>query len=158
MSIENIFPNKQQFDTINERLLEIANNVAGGSSKLDKPTNPSAESAVTMLADGTVGTKPLSEIGGGKLYMHRVYLYDSSGTKEYNLIFYSSFLTKVNSVELIKQYEKYMTGLALDITNIRPAYYSANNGTMCINVKTNGNTVNIYYDEIISITDTVTEL
>ena len=72
MSIENIFPNKQQFDTINERLLEIANNVAGGSSKLDKPTNPSAESAVTMLADGTVGTKLLSEIGGGggKLYAH----------------------------------------------------------------------------------------
>ena len=76
MSIENIFPNKQQFDTINERLLEIANNVAGGSSKLDKPTTPTAESAVTMLADGTVGTKPLSEIGGGggggKLYLHRL--------------------------------------------------------------------------------------
>ena len=32
--------------------------------KLTKPTNPSAESAVTMLADGTVGTKLLSEIGG----------------------------------------------------------------------------------------------
>jgi hypothetical protein len=28
--------------------------------KLTKPTNPSAESAVTMLADGTVGTKLLS--------------------------------------------------------------------------------------------------
>lgn len=40
--------------------------------KLTKPTNPSAESVVTMLADGTVGTKPLSEIGGsgGKLYIH----------------------------------------------------------------------------------------
>ena len=73
MSIENIFPNKQQFDTINERLLEIANNVAGGSSKLTKPTNPSAESAVTMLADGTVGTKPLSEIGG-KIYLHKLEL------------------------------------------------------------------------------------
>ena len=35
------------------------------NGKLTKPTNPSAESAVTMLADGTVGTKLLSEIGGG---------------------------------------------------------------------------------------------
>lgn len=34
------------------------------SSKLTKPTNPSAESAVTMLADGTVGTKPLTSITG----------------------------------------------------------------------------------------------
>lgn len=39
-------------------------------TKLTKPTNPSAESAVTMLADGTVGTKPLSEIGGAKTYLH----------------------------------------------------------------------------------------
>ena len=43
------------------------------NGKLAKPTNPSAESAVTMLADGTVGTKLLSEIGGGgKLYRHIV--------------------------------------------------------------------------------------
>ena len=34
------------------------------NGKLTKPTNPSAESAVTMLPDGTVGTKPLSEISG----------------------------------------------------------------------------------------------
>ena len=32
--------------------------------KLTKPTNPSAESAVTMLSDGTVGTKPLTSITG----------------------------------------------------------------------------------------------
>lgn len=43
--------------------------------KLTAPTTPSAESAVTMLADGTVGTKPLSEIGGSggdKLYKHSI--------------------------------------------------------------------------------------
>lgn len=45
------------------------------NSKLTKPTTPTAESAVTMLADGTVGTKLLSEIGGGgKLYCHDVLL------------------------------------------------------------------------------------
>lgn len=60
---------KQADVTINENLQTINTEVNG---KLNKPTNPSAESAVTLLADGTVGTKPLSEIGGGggKLYMH----------------------------------------------------------------------------------------
>lgn len=47
--------------------------------KLTKPTNPSAESAVTMLTDGTVGTKPLSEIGGGgKVYQHKIIIYLNS--------------------------------------------------------------------------------
>ena len=45
------------------------------NGKLTKPANPSAESAVTMLADGTVGTKLLSEIGGGgKLHLHKFYI------------------------------------------------------------------------------------
>lgn len=44
------------------------------NGKLTAPTTPTVDSAVTMLADGTVGTKPLSEIGGGggKLYLHRL--------------------------------------------------------------------------------------
>ena len=51
--------------------------------KLTKPTNPSAESAVTMAADGTVGTKLLSEIGGGgvgggKLYRHDIELVNNT--------------------------------------------------------------------------------
>ena len=60
---------KQADVTINENLQTINTEISG---KLTKPTNPSAESAVTMLADGTVGTKLLSEIvgSGGKLYMH----------------------------------------------------------------------------------------
>ena len=53
---------KQADVTINENLQTINTEVNG---KLAKPANPSAESAVTMLADGTVGTKLLSEIGGG---------------------------------------------------------------------------------------------
>ena len=48
-------------------------------TKLTKPTNPSAESIVTMLADGTVGTKLLSEISGGKLYKHQLKIGWSSG-------------------------------------------------------------------------------
>ena len=63
-------------------------------SKLTKPTNPTAESAVTMLADGTVGTKPLSEIGGGggKLYIHNIHLTCQYEGYKYDLYFniYSS--------------------------------------------------------------------
>ena len=68
--------NINQVQELPQKLLDIDN------SKLAKPTNPSAESAVTMLADGTVGTKLLSEIGGGgKLYMHKVtFTFDMGGS------------------------------------------------------------------------------
>ena len=60
----------ENLQTVNENLQNVNTEING---KLTKPTNPSAESAVTLLSDGTVGTKPLSEIGGGgRLYMHRV--------------------------------------------------------------------------------------
>ena len=47
------------------------------NGKLTAPTTPTAESAVTMLADGTVGTKLLSEIG--KLYLHSMNITTSYG-------------------------------------------------------------------------------
>lgn len=51
------------------------------NGKLTAPTTPTAESAITMLADGTVGTKPLSEIGGGKLYRHDITMvHETNGT------------------------------------------------------------------------------
>ena len=60
----------ENLQTVNESLQTVNTEL---NSKLTKPANPSAESAVTMLADGTVGTKPLSEIGGGgKLYRHTI--------------------------------------------------------------------------------------
>ena len=72
---------KQADVTINENLQTVNTEIDG---KLTKPTNPSAESAVTLLADGTVGTKPLSEIGGGgKLYIHRVSLKSDGPFKDY---------------------------------------------------------------------------
>lgn len=63
---------KQADVTINENLQTVNTEING---KLTKPANPSAESAVTMLADGTVGTKPLSEFAGGsggKSYLHEI--------------------------------------------------------------------------------------
>lgn len=61
----------ESLQTVNESLQTVNTEING---KLTKPTNPSAESAVTMLSDGTVGTKPLSEIGGGgrKVYRHHI--------------------------------------------------------------------------------------
>ena len=59
----------ENLQTVNESLQTVNTELNG---KLTKPINPSAESAVTMLANGTVGTKPLSEIGGGKLYRHGI--------------------------------------------------------------------------------------
>ena len=78
----------ENLQTVNESLQNVNTEING---KLTKPTNPSAESAVTMLADGTVGTKPLSEFGGGKLYLHNItlvyndkyiyfYIYSSTNT------------------------------------------------------------------------------
>lgn len=65
---------KQADVTINENLQTINTEING---KLTKPANPSEESAVTILVDGTVGTKPLSEIsgGGGKIYQHKIIIY-----------------------------------------------------------------------------------
>lgn len=65
----------ENLQTVNESLQTVNTEIDG---KLTKPTNPSAESAVTMLADGTVGTKPLSELGG-KIYRHQLKIGWNSG-------------------------------------------------------------------------------
>ena len=60
------------------------------NGKLDKPVTPTTDSAVTMLADGTVGTKPLSEIGGGsELYLHEVPFKKSDNAMTVIMTFYS---------------------------------------------------------------------
>ena len=71
----------ENLQTINENLQTINTEISG---KLTKPSNPSAESAVTMLADGTVVTKPLSEFGG-KVYLHRLILSARSTNKFSNI-------------------------------------------------------------------------
>ena len=90
---------KQADVTINENLQNVNTEING---KLTKPTNPSAESAVTMLADGTVGTKPLSEIGGVKLYLHKINI--SHGTSIYDLFFYSSKGSALTLKEISSEY------------------------------------------------------
>ena len=100
---------KQADVTINENLQTVNTELDG---KLTKPTNPSAESAVTMLADGTVGTKLLSELGGGgKLYSYCCTLnldnYNGSTTPPpffVSLQFYLPYMTEIDTT-----YEKFRT-------------------------------------------------
>lgn len=98
---------KQADVTINENLQTINTEING---KLTKPTNPSAESAVTMLADGTVGTKPLSEIGGGgKMYEHRLSItYDTSNFYHIYITLISSSYTEITSPDILNSI-KYVT-------------------------------------------------
>lgn len=95
---------KQADVTINQNLQTVNENLQTEiSGKLTKPTNPSAESAVTLLADGTVGTKPLSEIGGGgKLYLHLVPLKKSDNAIKVNVVFYSLSDQPTSDSTLIK--------------------------------------------------------
>ncbi len=74
------------------------------NNKLAKPANPTADSAVTMLADGTVGTKPLSEIGG-KLYLHKLHIEGNDGEFLNEVNFsainsYDGFITKSNILNI----------------------------------------------------------
>ncbi len=57
---DNIYLSFVRFNLKNKEYID-----GKADSKLTAPTTPAADSAITMLADGTVGTKPLSEIGGG---------------------------------------------------------------------------------------------
>lgn len=98
----------ENLQTVNESLQTINTELDG---KLTKPTNPSAESAVTMLADGTVGTKLLSEIGGGggKLYLHQVEIYfeynDMNASVKLDNI-YNTSNTPLTTRELLRPYFK----------------------------------------------------
>lgn len=52
------------------------------NGKLTVPTTPTADSVITLLTDGTTGTKALSEFSG-KLYKHRIrYSYTNVSTSD----------------------------------------------------------------------------
>ena len=85
--------NINQVQELPQKLTSVENQINQlNIDKLTKPVTPTAESAVTMLADGTVGTKLLSEIGGGKLYLHNIKLTCKYEGVNYQLYFkiYSS--------------------------------------------------------------------
>lgn len=154
-------------------------------SKLTKPTNPSAESAVTMLADGTVGTKLLSEIGGsgggGKLYAHSIRLnaqftYNDNASGDFLFSFTSSRQTEYKLQDLTTIFNAFGSNVITTATirkqetGSMPRYGIANvlysEGADVLEIRafiTDGNTVTGYYKmgslgDITSLQDTVTEL
>ena len=176
---------KQADVTINEDLQTVNENLQTVNTELDgkltAPTTPSAESAVTMLADGTVGTKLLSEIGGGKLYRHNIRLnaqftyndnasgdflfsFTSSRQTEYKLqdltTIFNAFGSNVITTATIRKYE---TG-GLSHQGIANVLYS--DGADVLEIRAfieSGDTVTGYYktgalDDIKSLQDSVTEL
>ena len=90
--------NINQVQELPQKLTSVENQISQlNTDKLTKPTNPSAESAVTMLADGTVGTKPLSEIGGN-LYRHDLFIRDN--TNHLYTTIYTTTKTKITLATL----------------------------------------------------------
>ena len=139
------------------------------NSKLAKPANPTSDSAVTMLADGTVGTKPLSEIGGGKLYRHNIKV--KKGTElSATIVAYSSISTSLTGSQMVS---------IVGSDNIAPVFVETYNTSSAYGVcygyflaelviqlygvvgKTDGSTPELRYGapiQLDSAIDTVTEL
>lgn len=159
---------KQADVTIDENLQTINAEIDG---KLTKPTNPSAESAVTMLADGTVGTKLLSEIGGSggdvKLYLHRisasltteqagiyVYIINTSNTKITENQYFMSYIGHRNICIFSGRYGVGAVGVGY---NTQSNNYTIIGATASTENAGTGYFLNIT-DGFKSFTDTVTEL
>ncbi len=80
------------------------------NNKLAKPANPTAESAVTLLADGTVGTKLLSEIGGGgKLYLHKISAYITNLINEEAMVYIDIINTSNTTLTENEYFHRYLT-------------------------------------------------
>ena len=160
---------KQADVTINENLQTVNTELNG---KLTKPTNPSAESAVTMLADGTVGTKLLSEIGGGgggKLYKHSIRVdFSNSGELTGAIIYIVDYRTN-NTEETNPQicnkqvcYCNATNNIGDELYGVCPVLVDSNNRARILGVldNTSTNAPEILNGDInfLKIKDTVTEL
>lgn len=152
------------------------------NSRLTKPANPTSESAVTMFADGTVGTKPLSEIGGGgKIYTHNIRLnaqftYNDNASGDFLFSFTSSRQTEYKLQDLTTLFNAFGSNIITTATirkqetgsmpnnGIANVLYSEGADVLEIRAFiTDGNTVTGYYktgslSNVTSLQDTVTEV
>ena len=127
------------------------------NGKLTAPTNPTADSVVTMLANGTVGTKALSEFGG-KLYRHSLNITGSS--MAYVLYFFSPDSTAITNTNLINDNGSWITGATGRNLN------TTSSGCICLGymplealmISDNGNLVQFNYSSMTNITDSIVEL
>ena len=132
------------------------------NNKLAKPANPASDSVVTMAANGSVGTKPLSEIGG-KLYLHKINL--KTNAPEGFIIMFSiilntsTLLTYDRLVEIAKFVSCIIMstdGTTTAIGNIMGFYYS--NNVFTASIVYNDTTVEYGAQLLGSPQDTVIEL
>ena len=154
---------KQADVTINENLQTINTEIDG---KLTKPTNPSAESAVTMLADGTVGTKLLSEIGGGggKLFRHDIHI-SAAAVGDLYIVFYTPNSNLIDTMDKIADNSGSKINCVYSgVSGLGSVAFSANSTTfsVCGVVKShNGNSAGYVNNSNVTptqIIDTYTEL
>ena len=152
---------KQADVTINENLQTVNTELDG---KLTKPANPSAESAVTLSADGTVGTKLLSEIGGGggKLYLHTYsFTINESIGATISTSFYKSDNIVVSELPKERRYICTLIGefsgvVSMYVTNnpIKPTVYIiygvATNGTMITHYDATEVTIERFLGDVIT--------
>lgn len=154
---------KQADVEINESLQTVNTELNG---KLTKPTNPSAESAVTMLADGTVGTKPLSEIGGGggKLYVHSVSISKTSfGYLHCTII--NNTNTQFKSTDLNELFFKKSISTTVDVMSAHKSYIvkyiTVSSDSISVEYYTDypfSSTNSLNFSQNVFTADTVTEL
>ena len=140
------------------------------NNRLTKPANPASDSVVTMAANGTVGTKPLSEIsGGGKLYKHNIRVDFANNGELVNAIIYIVEYRTNNIKETNPQicnrqvcYCNATNNIGDELYGICPVSVDSNNRVRILGVLDNigGNVPEVLNVEInfLKITDTVTEV
>ena len=159
----------ENLQTINENLQTINTEING---KLTKPANPSAESAVTMLADGTVGTKLLSEIGGGggKLYIHSIFI--STDDFSLGIVLYKSNNIEINTIDKLFDTLNGLSGIPYSYLSYRdnnhgfvevsmtgqPGVHALTVIGVVANLSGQVNAVNISNVNVTTIRDTVLEV
>ena len=138
------------------------------NGKLTAPTTPTADSVVTLLADGTVGTKALSEFGG-KLYKHSIMISFPNGS-DVMYIYVIGLLphnTKINTIALLVE----NSPLLADIANVKytglkddgggvftSVYYVGELSTYMLTYRLGASGGSLNLAGFTSMTDTVTEL
>lgn len=114
--------NQKNKEYIGEKVADLQTKING---KLTAPTTPTADSAVTMLADGTVATKALSEFGG-KLYKHSIMIRFPDGNEipYINVIGLLPHDTEINTLALLVE----NSTLLADIANVQYAGLTTDGG------------------------------
>ena len=115
-----------------------------------------------MLADGTVGTKPLSEIGGGgKLYMHKIFIMFKEFTGGGSINIYSTSSTPITELPSYSYYIMVLTGPTISGVVRVEAISSTTYVDFYGVVSSSGGEATAYYARPFTITDfsdSVTEL